>query len=206
MTDIPGTTRDLLTEIVDIDGAAITLIDTAGLHGAARDAVEQEGISRAHAARRVADLASSSSIVPGRSTRTIANFSRRPRAGRVSSWEQVGCFPGVAAPNGGVDLLAVSAKSGRGIDELRRAIITALSGSDRLRDTPAVTNARHAELLSRARATRCERAAHAAEIHTAEEFVAADVSEARAMLEEVTGARTPDDVLHAIFSRFCIGK
>ena len=105
----------------------------------------------------------------------------------------------------GVDVLAVSAKSGRGIDELRGAIINALSGRDRLRDTPAVTNARHAGLLSRA-ADALRRAAHAAEEQTAEEFVAADVSEARAMLEEVTGARTPDDMLHAIFSRFCIGK
>jgi tRNA modification GTPase len=105
----------------------------------------------------------------------------------------------------GVDLLAVSAKSGCGIDELRRAIITALSSRDRLRDTPAVTNARHADLLSRA-ADALRRAAHAAEERTAEEFVAADLTDARALLEEVTGARTPDDVLHAIFSRFCIGK
>ena len=206
MTDIPGTTRDLVTEVVDIDGAAITLVDTAGLHGAATDAVEQEGISRAHAARRVADLA----IVVLDRSRPLDQDDRELLAATQSGPRLVlGNKSDVSAAwpiqTAGVDLLAVSAKSGRGIDELRRAILTALSGRDRLRDTPAVTNARHAELLSRA-ADALRRAAHAAEEQTAEEFVAADVSEARAMLEEVTGARTPDDVLHAIFSWFCIGK
>jgi tRNA modification GTPase len=206
VTDIPGTTRDLVTEVVDIDGAAITLVDTAGLHGAAADAVEQEGISRAHAARRVADLAI---VVLDRSRpleeddrELLAATQSGPRVVLANKADLSAAWPIEAA---GVDLLAVSAKSGRGIDELRRAIITALSSRDRLRDTPAVTNARHADLLSRA-ADALRRAAHAAEERTAEEFVAADLTDARALLEEVTGARTPDDVLHAIFSRFCIGK
>jgi len=206
VTDIPGTTRDLVTEVIDIDGAAITLVDTAGLHGAATDAVEQEGISRAHAARRVADLV----IVVLDRSRPLDEDDRELLAATESGLRLVlGNKSDVSAAwpiqTAGVDMLAVSAKSGRGLDELPRAIITALSGRDRLRDTPAVTNVRHAEVLSRA-ADALRRAAHAAEERTAEEFVAADVSEARAMLEEVTGARTPDDVLHAIFSKFCIGK
>src|SRR4051794_1448191 len=56
VTDIPGTTRDLLTEVLDLDGIPVTLVDTAGLRATAADAVEQEGITRAHAARAVADL------------------------------------------------------------------------------------------------------------------------------------------------------
>jgi len=206
VTEIPGTTRDLVTEVVDIDGAAITLVDTAGLHGAAADAVEQEGISRAHAARRVADLVI---VVLDRSRpldeddRALLAATRGgPRLVLGNKSDLSAVWPIEAAS---VDLLEVSAKSGRGIDELRGAIISALSSRDRLRDTPAVTNARHADLLSRA-ADALRRAAHAAQERTAEEFVAADVSDARALLEEVTGARTPDDVLHAIFSKFCIGK
>ena len=206
VTDVPGTTRDLVTEVVDIDGAAITLVDTAGLHGAATDAVEQEGISRAHAARRVADLA----IVVLDTSRPLEEDDRDllaatrsgPRLILGNKSDLSAAWPMESA---GVDVLAVSAKTGRGIDELRRAIITALSSRERLRDTPAVTNARHAELLSRA-ADALRRAARAAEEGTAEEFVAADLSEARTVLEEVTGTRTPEDVLHAIFSRFCIGK
>ena len=56
MTDIPGTTRDLVTDVVDIEGVAVTLVDTAGLHGTPADAVEREGIARAQAAQRVADV------------------------------------------------------------------------------------------------------------------------------------------------------
>jgi tRNA modification GTPase len=105
----------------------------------------------------------------------------------------------------GTDLLAVSAKTGEGIDELREAIVAALSGREPLRDAPAITNARHADLLARA-ADALRRAADAASARIPEEFVAADVAEARGWLEQVTGRRTPDDVLEEIFSKFCIGK
>jgi tRNA modification GTPase len=102
-------------------------------------------------------------------------------------------------------VLRVSATNGHGIDELRHAIVEALSGRDPSRDTPAVTNVRHVELLTRA-AEALRRAARAAREGTPEECVAADLGEARALLEEVTGARTPEDVLQTIFSKFCIGK
>lgn len=206
VTDIPGTTRDLVTEVVDIDGAAITLIDTAGLHGAAADAVEEEGIARAHSARRVADLAL---VVLDRSRplatddmeilETTANAPRvviANKSDRPAAW---------AVDAAGTAAIAVSAQEGSGFDELRQAVSVALSGRERLRDAPAITNARHVDLLSKA-AEALRRAAGAAINQTPEEFVTADVAEARALLEEVTGARTPDDVLHAIFDRFCIGK
>ena len=102
-------------------------------------------------------------------------------------------------------VVQVSALTGSGFDELRGALVDALAGGERLRDTPAVTNMRHVRLLSEARVS-LRRAAAAAAAGTPEEFVAADLNEARGLLEEVTGARTADDVLHAIFDRFCIGK
>jgi tRNA modification GTPase len=223
VTDVPGTTRDLLTEVVDIRGMAVTLVDTAGLRAAASDAVEVEGIARAHAVRRVADI---TIVVLDRSralTRddeeilamtadaarlVVANKSDLPDA-----WTE-----GDGRPEGSVVVSApvsasisaqisaqISAKTGAGFDELRDAIAATLSGHESLRDTPAVTNIRHVNLLSRAAAA-LGRASSAAAAATPEEFVAADVNEARALLEEVTGARTADDVLHAIFDRFCIGK
>jgi tRNA modification GTPase len=99
----------------------------------------------------------------------------------------------------------VCARSGDGIDAVRQAIASALSGTTSYRDTPAVTNVRHVELLHRARAALI-RAAESAAAEAPEEFVALDISEARAALEEVTGTRTPDDVLRHIFENFCIGK
>jgi tRNA modification GTPase len=102
-------------------------------------------------------------------------------------------------------LVLVSAKTGEGLHDLRAALVTALTGREWLRDVPAVTNVRHAELLKRARAA-LERARRAAVDGTPEEFVLQDINDARSCFEEVTGRRTADDVLHAIFDRFCIGK
>jgi tRNA modification GTPase len=70
---------------------------------------------------------------------------------------------------------------------------------------PTVTNTRHADLIAQARDA-LRRARDAAAAGTPEEFVLIDLAEARGRLEEVTGARTADDVLHSIFDRFCIGK
>jgi tRNA modification GTPase len=90
------------------------------------------------------------------------------------------------------------------MDRLRRAIVEAASGEP-LRDVPAITNVRHAELLAQARQA-LDRAATAAAAMQPEELVVADLTEARRKFEEVTGVRTSDDVLRAIFERFCIGK
>ena len=206
VTDVPGTTRDLVTEVVDIEGAAVTLIDTAGLRGSAADIVEQEGIARAHSARQVADLAV---VVLDRSRpltdddrELIDATARSPRVVVANKSDLAAAWPLASA---GADAVTVSTKDGRGLDELRGAIVAALSGTDRLRDAPAITNARHIDLLTRAADT-LRRAAEAAGARTPEEFVTADVADARGLLEEVTGARTPDDVLHAIFDKFCIGK
>ena len=206
VTDIPGTTRDLVTEVVDIDGAAITLIDTAGLHGVPADAVEREGIERAHAARRVADLA----IVVLDCSRSLEQddrdlLAKTRHVTRVIVGNKCDLVAEWAAADVHADVLQVSAKNGHGVDGLRHAIVAALSGREPSRDTPAVTNARHADLLARATSA-LRRASGAAREGTPEECVAADLGEARALLEEVTGARTPEDVLQAIFSKFCIGK
>jgi tRNA modification GTPase len=207
VTEIPGTTRDLVTETVEIAGVPVTLIDTAGVRSTAADAVEAEGIARAQAARRVARA----TIVVLDSSRPLEEDDRRlldetAGSGRVvaaskadlpAAWtRQV-----VADP----DVVSVSVVSGAGLRELRAALGEALAGSEALRDAPAITNVRHADLVARAKGA-LERASAAAAAGTSEEFVLADVNDARAMLEEITGVRTADDVLQAIFARFCIGK
>jgi tRNA modification GTPase len=206
VTDIPGTTRDLVTEVIDIDGAAITVVDTAGVHGSPADAVELEGIARARAAEAVADLVL---VVLDRS-RPMTDDDRTLLTDCTSRLHLVVAnkcdLPDAwQAGEPGDGVLHVSAKDGQGIADLRREIGVRLSATDRLHDTPAVTNTRHVHLLSDARAA-LVRAADATRAGTAEEFVAADLADARARIEEVTGVRTPDDVLEAIFSRFCIGK
>jgi len=85
------------------------------------------------------------------------------------------------------------------------ALAEATLEGEPLRDDPALTNIRHVELLRRARAA-TDRGHTAAAAGIPEEFVLSDLHEARSRLEEVTGARSTDDMLSAIFSQFCIGK
>ena len=206
VTDVPGTTRDLVSEVVDIDGVPVTLIDTAGLRAAPADAIEAEGIARAAAARRIAAL---TLVVLDRSEALTSDdrllIADRSAAARVivanktdlpAAWDSGTC---------GEAVIEVSAATGDGLPELRRALVGARDSREPLRDAPAITNVRHVDLLNRARAA-IDRAADAAAAGVPEEFVLADANDARGLLEEVTGARTPDDVLAAIFDRFCVGK
>jgi tRNA modification GTPase len=203
VTDVPGTTRDLVTEVIDVDGVAVTLVDTTGLRESS-DIVEAEGIARSHQAVRAADLVLQ--VVDQDEPQQVEN-----RQLIVQNKIDLG------RPARGV---CVSAKTGEGFGALRAAIVGALD-VDLQRERPAITNVRHAALLERAAAA-LERARAAAGDSVAvgaperrsvasvtamsEEFVLADLQDARAALEEVTGRRTPDDLLAHIFSRFCVGK
>jgi tRNA modification GTPase len=103
--------------------------------------------------------------------------------------------------------VAVSATGGDGLEELRRRIAAALD-VDPLRDRPAMTNVRHIEQVDRAHQAlgRARAAVLAKGASLSEEFVLADLGEARAAFEAISGRRAPEDLLEHIFSRFCIGK
>jgi tRNA modification GTPase len=217
VTDIPGTTRDLVTELVDLEGLPVTLVDTAGLRRHPADAVESEGMIRARGAASVADLLL---VVLDRSRpldaedEAILNETESRLRVLVASKSDL-----AAAWNAGsLGAVEVGTPMRLGIDALREKIVGALVaeptsppdardhvGGIRERDTPAVTNLRHVALLQRALST-LQRASDAAALAIPEEFVTADVREAREILEEITGRRTADDTLQAIFTRFCIGK
>ena len=205
VTPVAGTTRDVLTETVDLDGVPITLVDTAGVRDAL-DEIEVEGVRRAHEALQVAAL--TLVVLDGSQGLTkedsaILNTIREPRivvtnkSDLASSDVGQGLQPWRPIP--------VSSRTGAGLNELRRAIITALAGSDDLRDTPLVSNQRHLQCAATAREV-VARAIAAAEAGATEEIVLAELSDARQALEWLTGRRTPDDVLAHIFSHFCVGK
>jgi tRNA modification GTPase len=205
VTPVAGTTRDVLTETVDIDGVPITLVDTAGLRDAI-DEIEAEGVRRAHEAFQVAAL--TLVVLDGSQPLTnedtaILNTIDEPRivVSNKSDLKTDG-GPGFQPP---VNTIPVSSRTGRGLDELRQSIITALAGADDLRDTPLVSNQRHLQCAATAREA-VAGAIAAAEAGATEELVLAELSDARQALEWLTGRRTPDDVLAHIFSHFCIGK
>jgi tRNA modification GTPase len=222
VTDVPGTTRDLVTEVVDVDGVRVTLVDTAGLREA-RDIVEAEGVSRSKQAQRAADvvvivldqseplIAADFEILESvgvgqtfRSAMLVANKSDKTIAWTLDA---VSRFGGQA--------VQASAATGAGLDDVRRSLARAMD-VDLAQDSPALTNARHEAIVRRAHeALTRARAASLTDASTSsgqavaalpEEFVLADLQEARAALEEISGRRVTDDLLAEIFSKFCIGK
>jgi tRNA modification GTPase len=199
VTDVPGTTRDLVTEAVDLEGLRVTLVDTAGLRSAA-DAIEAEGVARSRQSVSVADLVLQ--IVVDDEPQTIENT-------QVIVQNKSDLRPAfTTAPLGRETpgVFSVSAKTGAGLDELRRGIVAALDANGR--DRPDITNVRHIALVQRAHdaLTRARAAARADGGALSEEFVLADLQDARGAFEEITGRRTQEDVLAHIFERFCIGK
>ena len=206
VADAAGTTRDLVSEPIDLDGLAITLVDTAGWRDTG-DAVEREGVARAARARDVADLLllviDRSAPAAAEDEVLLAQTAGRPRILVANKSDLPAARDPVIAQGACV---SVSARTGAGLEDLRRAIGSALTGEESLRDTAAVTNTRHIALLEQARTSLAAAHAAAAAGATPEEFVLADLQAARARLDEVVGARTSEDVLQHIFERFCIGK
>ena len=208
VTDVPGTTRDLVTERVDIEGLAVTLVDTAGLRDA-RDAIEAEGIARARQAQSVASLTllvldGSDEIGPedlaliGRGDPGRDQLVVRSKADLPAVWLDL---PGTVQ----AEALPVSAVTGAGLSELRRRLAAALTNREELRDTPMISNVRHLALVDIAiEAVRL--ALESVKAGATEELVLAELTRARDALEEITGRRTTDDLLRHIFTRFCIGK
>ncbi len=210
VTDVPGTTRDLVSDVVDVDGLRVTLVDTAGLREAG-DAIEAEGVRRSRQAQRVADVilivVDRSAPLEDADREIIAGTNGRARvivankADREASWTHDALG---AAGSFAVDASAIT---GDGVDDVRQRLVSALD-VDVQQDRPEITNVRHIALVQRADEAlgRASRAALEDGASLSEEFVLADLQDARAALEEIAGRRVPDDLLAHIFSRFCIGK
>jgi tRNA modification GTPase len=202
VTDVPGTTRDLVTEVIDLDGLRVTLVDTAGLRPT-ENAVEAEGMTRARRAQEVADLL----LVVVDGSLPLDQFDEEIVSQITDNKRVIVSNKADLQRDSAHDFLPVSARTGVGLDALRARITRALDIESRT-DPPAITNVRHTALVERAHCalSRARSAAGADGETLSEEFVLADLQDARAALEEISGRRTPDDVLAHIFSRFCVGK
>lgn len=207
VTSTPGTTRDLVTETVDIRGLPITLVDTAGLRASADD-IETEGVRRALDAERIA--AATLVVVDGHApldsdvrdlvtSRSGTRITVVNKSDLKSAWK----LEDLQVP--GDRIVAVSATTGEGLDTLRDRLALLLTERDDLRDTPPITNIRHLTLVEEAREL-MNSAERAILEGATEELVLTDLTRARQTLEEITGRRTTDDVLARIFQRFCLGK
>jgi tRNA modification GTPase len=204
----PGTTRDTLEEPLVLEGLPATLIDTAGLRDGAVDAAEREGVARAERALAGCDVAVlvADAAAPDDAASEAARrraLGAAARAGRpvVVAWNKSDLAP---APAGG---LAVSARTGEGLDALARAVASAAGAAPADEGEDLLIGERdRAELSAALDEARAARRAAAARADDWELRAAAHLREAHARLGRVLGERAPDEVLREVFSRFCVGK
>lgn len=202
VTEIPGTTRDVLRESIMLQGVELTLVDTAGLRDSS-DAVEAEGIRRAQAELERADLVVwvvDRQKAAGQAWDVPALPAAAARILVVNKIDLAGGQAGRHEANG-VVAIALSARTGEGIDLLREELRRHALG-----DGGGEFSARERHVAALEQAWRHLRAAQTALAHATPELVAEDLRSAQYALGEITGTFTSDDLLGAIFSSFCIGK
>jgi tRNA modification GTPase len=204
VTDIPGTTRDVLRETLSLDGLPVHIADTAGLREAT-DVVEAEGIRRAREALATADIAllvldGSRSEAPQRALRSeIPGDVRCIEV--MNKCDLSGQKPRVDAERWSVTL---SAREGTGLGGLIRLLHQA-AGLGEAREGVFSARSRHVDALRRSRAHVVEGLAQLRDWGLPE-TLAEELRLAQQDLSEITGEFLPDDLLGAIFSSFCIGK
>ncbi len=198
VTDIPGTTRDLVSETASLHGLPVKFIDTAGIREG-RDEVERLGIARSYAAMAdadctllVIDLSQPAdpldALLAARETGPLLVVGNKCDLPRLNPAE----------------CLRVSALTGDGLDELRDRI-HALVAPEGVQEAGFLTSLRHARLLDEVLVA-LERALVAAEENVPHEMLLLDLYSALTPLDAITGATTADDILNRIFATFCIGK
>ncbi|MGP8213928.1 MAG: tRNA uridine-5-carboxymethylaminomethyl(34) synthesis GTPase MnmE [Bacteroidia bacterium] len=228
VSDIPGTTRDTIEEIITIQGIAFRLTDTAGIRNVA-DIIEREGVERTmqkiKQASIVVYLFDAENMSAGDVLEDVKKLGKDTKfyvptsAPSQSNKEGYG-IPVIPVANktdiGKANtyqnkfkdipgLLFISAKNNMGIEELKNHLYTASLQGANLQESVVLTNARHYEALQLT-LQNLNNAKKGIENKLSGELVASDIRSALNHLGEITGEVTTDDLLGNIFSRFCIGK
>ncbi len=211
VTPVAGTTRDVVAHSIQIEGVPLHVIDTAGLRES-DDVVEKIGIERAwgqienaDAVLFLHDLTRAALAGYQAADAQIAALlrTRLPAAVPVIDlWNKRDAAPDAALP---ADALALSAKTGNGLDALRRKLL-AVAGWQAAPEGVFIARERHLDALRRVDAHLQQATAHLAARAQALDLLAEELRLAQNALNEITGEFTPDDLLGVIFSKFCIGK
>jgi tRNA modification GTPase len=200
VTEVPGTTRDLVSETASIEGIPVKLIDTAGIR-AGEDLVEKLGIERSYQA--IADADATVVVIDLSQPLEEADRELIARAGLpVVVGNKCDLERRAELPEGG---LAVSALTGEGMAALRRRIFESVAPGGFEREAGFITSLRHERLLRESVAA-LEKARGAVAARTPHEMLLLDLYGALEAVDALTGATTADDILNRIFSTFCIGK
>lgn len=205
VTEIPGTTRDLVSETASIGGIPVKLYDTAGIRESS-ELVESLGIERSYQAMADADLTLVviDAAAPPHPDDCLL-IDRAASQGRhlvvANKYDLV-----QNGPFEETGKIPVSALTGQGISQLREAILTAIAPTGAFeQETGFITSVRHAQQLRESQKA-LEISRSAVESNIPHEMVLLDLYAALRAIDAITGATTADDILNRIFSTFCIGK
>ncbi len=203
VTEIAGTTRDVLEEDLRLGPLHFKLVDTAGIRETP-EIVEQEGIRRSYKAMEEADLIlllldASRALSP----EDISLLNHAPKEKRLLIWNKTDLMP----PSASIGGIAVSAKEHTGLDLLKAAIESFVwnKGNALSKEEVLITKMRHYQALTNA-IHYCHAVIQGLESGVSAEFVAADLRAALYELGTIIGTNVTEDILSAIFSKFCLGK
>jgi len=202
VTDVPGTTRDVLREHIQIDGMPLHIIDTAGLRES-EDIIEKEGIRRAHAEIEKADrvLYLADATTDKHTTQTLAGVTALTCV--HNKIDLSGQTPHIDTLDD-VTHIYLSAKTGEGIDLLKQHLKHCM-GYEQQQEGRFIARRRHLEAIALAE-QHINKAQHTLKILKAGELLAEELRMAQQVLSSITGEFSSDDLLGRIFADFCIGK
>jgi tRNA modification GTPase len=208
VTDIPGTTRDSLSELTNIKGVPVLLTDTAGVR-ISSDVIENIGVERTRRAINEADLIvvviDGSQDITDEDKDIFLEVSQLKHILAINKCDlKINGFNEQFFDNG-VSKVIVSAKTGEGLDSLRSSILEPFSEIEITNSGLMITDTRHYDLLNRT-LTEINKSCHLLAQGTSEEIILVGLYNALTFLGQITGETTPDEVLGMIFSTFCIGK
>lgn len=211
VTEVPGTTRDVIEEYLNINGLPLRIMDTAGIREA-HDMAEMEGVKRSLKAIENADLVialiDGSEPLRGEDFEVLEKVKGKNAIIAINKSDLPDVENNLASrlsPHAS-RILRISAIKGDGLDELKNAIFdSCLKNWKENREGVIVTNLRHKIAIDRA-AESLNRAMGAVETNQPIEIIALEVRDSLDRLGEIVGAVTTEDILNRIFSDFCIGK
>jgi tRNA modification GTPase len=207
VTDIPGTTRDTLSEAIDLEGIPVILTDTAGLRETT-DGIETLGIERTRRAMGESDLVLvvlDGSTDMGPSDQELIAQTESARRLVILNKSDLPSFKTTPCCVESLEAINVSARTGEGLASLRAAILASLSRNGTEDGSLLITNARHYDLLCNTQ-REIEVARAALRDRHSEELVLVPLHNALRFLGQITGETTTEDILSEIFATFCIGK
>ena len=205
VTDIAGTTRDVLKETLDL-GIPVTLVDTAGIHDESENKVEAIGIEYSKQSLNEADLVlfvyDSAQGMQEEDEKIYELVKDKNHIVIANKCDQV--LPRPAGEVWGEGAVSLSALTGEGVQELKQTLTSKVCDIEP-DSLEFVTNSRQQTCLSRARAS-LDQALLASNIHELQDLISIDVKASLLALDELTGELITDDILDNIFDHFCIGK